>query len=78
MFLVIFPAMISFLPGFELDWCLIFIPIVNISLAAKGILMGTYKGGFIFLIFISTFIYAGFSIFATKRFFEKKEVLFRT
>jgi sodium transport system permease protein len=78
MFVVIFPAMISFLPGFELNWRLVFIPIVNVSLAAKEILMGTYKWGFILLIFISTFIYAGFSIFVTKRLFEKEEVLFRT
>ena len=78
MFLVILPAMISFLPGFELDWRLVFIPIVNISLAAKEVLMGTYKWGFILLIFISTFIYAGFSIFVTKRLFEKEDVLFRT
>lgn len=78
MFLVILPAMISFLPGIELDWGLVFIPIVNISLAAKEVLMGTYKWGFILLIFISTLIYAGFSIFVTKRLFEKEEVLFRT
>ncbi len=78
MFVVIFPAMISFLPGFELNWRLAFIPIVNVSLAAKEILMGTYKWGFIALIFISTLIYAGFSIFVTKRLFEKEEVLFRT
>ncbi|KPL01753.1 MAG: hypothetical protein AMJ73_09985 [candidate division Zixibacteria bacterium SM1_73] len=78
MFVVILPAMISFLPGFELDWRLVFIPIVNISIAAKEVLLGTYKWGFILLIFISTFIYAGFSIFVTKRLFEKEEVLFRT
>lgn len=78
MFVVILPAMISFLPGVELDWRLALIPIVNVSLAAKEVLMGTYKWGFIVLIFISTFIYAGFSIFVTKRLFEKEEVLFRT
>ncbi len=78
MFLVILPAMISFLPGFELDWRLVFIPVVNISMAAKEVLMGSYKWGFILLIFVSTFIYAGFSIFVTKRLFEKEEVLFRT
>ena len=78
MFVVILPATISFLPGFELDWRLVFIPIVNISIAAKEVLLGTYKWGFILLIFISTFIYAGFSIFVTKRLFEKEEVLFRT
>jgi sodium transport system permease protein len=78
MFLVILPAMISFLPGFELDWRLVFIPIVNVSLAAKQILLGSFKWGFILVIFISTFIYAGFSVFVTKRLFEKEEVLFRT
>lgn len=78
MFLVILPAMISFLPGFELDWGMVFIPIVNISLASKEVLMGTYKWGFILLIFVSTFIYAGLSIFVTKRLFEKEEMLFRT
>lgn len=78
MFVVIFPAMISFLPGFELNWRLAFIPIVNISLAAKEVLLGTYRWGFILSIFISTLIYAGFSIFVTKRLFEKEEVLFRT
>jgi hypothetical protein len=65
------------LPGSKLDWGLVFIPIVNISLAAKEVLMGTYKWGFIALIFISLSS-AGFSIFVTKRLFKKKEVLFRT
>ena len=78
MFLVILPAMISFLPGFELDWRLVFIPIVNVSLASKEVLMGSYRWGFILVVFLSTFIYAGFSIFVTKRLFEKEEVLFRT
>jgi sodium transport system permease protein len=78
MFVVILPAMVSFLPGVELDLRLVFIPVINISMAAKEVLMGTYKWGFIILIFISTFIYAGFSIFVTKRLFEKEEVLFRT
>jgi sodium transport system permease protein len=78
MFVVILPAMVSFLPGFELDWRLALIPVVNISMATKEVLLGTYKWSFILLIFISTFIYAGFSIFVTKRLFEKEEVLFRT
>ena len=78
MFVVILPAMVSFLPGFELDWRLALIPVVNISMATKEVLLGTYKWSLILLIFISTFIYAGFSIFVTKRLFEKEEVLFRT
>lgn len=78
MFVVILPAMISFVPGIELSWGLALVPIVNISLAARDILLGTFRWGFIGLIFFSTFIYAAFSIFVTKRLFEKEEVLFRT
>jgi len=78
MFVVILPAMISFVPGIELSWGLAFVPIVNISLAAREILLGTFRWGFIILIFLSTFIYASFSIFVTKRLFEKEEVLFRS
>ncbi len=78
MFVVILPAMISFIPGIELNWGLAFVPIVNISLAAREVLLGTFRWEFIGLIFVSTFVYASFSIFVTKRLFEKEEVLFRT
>lgn len=78
MFVVILPAMVSFIPGIELNWGLAFVPIVNISLAAREILLGTFRWEFIGLIFVSTFIYASFSIFVTKRLFEKEGVLFRT
>ena len=78
MFVVILPAMINFIPGIELNWGLAFVPIVNISLAAREVLVGTFHWAQIGLIFISTFIYASFSIFVTKRLFEKEDVLFRT
>jgi len=78
MFVVILPAMVSFIPGIELNWGLAFVPIVNISLASREVLLGTFRWEFIALIFVSTFIYASFSIFVTKRLFEKEGVLFRT
>lgn len=78
MFLVILPAMTSFIPGIELNWKLAFVPIVNISLAMREVLLGTFHWEQIFLIFLSTLIYASFSIFVTKRLFEKESVLFRT
>ncbi|MGB2769304.1 MAG: ABC transporter permease subunit/CPBP intramembrane protease [Candidatus Zixiibacteriota bacterium] len=78
MFVVILPAMVNFIPGVELNWGLAFVPIVNISLAAREVLVGTFHWAQIGLIFISTFIYASFSIFVTKRLFEKENVLFRT
>ncbi len=78
MIVVIMPAMISFMPGVELNWILALVPIVNVSLALKEVLLGTYNFGFIALIFLSTLIYASFSIFITRRLFEKEQVLFRT
>jgi sodium transport system permease protein len=78
MFLVILPAMINFIPGVELNWALALVPIVNVSLASREVLLGTFNWGLIGLIFLSTFIYASFSIFVTKRLFEKEGVLFRT
>ncbi len=78
MFVVILPAMVSFIPGIELNWALSFVPIVNISLATREVLLGTFHWEQIALIFVSTIIYASFSIFVTKRLFEKEGVLFRT
>ena len=78
MFVVILPAMISFVPGIELNWALAFVPIVNISLAMREVLLGTFHWEQIALIFVSTVIYASFSIFVTKRLFEKESVLFRS
>lgn len=78
MFVIILPAMINFIPGVELNWGLAFVPIVNISLAAREVLLGTFRWEIIGLIFVSTFVYASFSIFVTKRLFDKEDVLFRT
>jgi sodium transport system permease protein len=78
MFVVILPAMVSFVPGIELNWALAFVPIVNVSLATREVLLGTFYWGQIILIFVSTVIYASFSIFVTKRLFEKESVLFKS
>jgi hypothetical protein len=40
--------------------------------------LGTFHWEQIGLIFVSTLVYASFSIFVTKRLFEKEDVLFRT
>jgi sodium transport system permease protein len=75
---IILPAMVSFLPGFELSARLAFIPVINTSLVLKEVLLGTYHWGFIGLIFLSTTIYALIAIFITRRLFEREQVLFRT
>ena len=40
-FLVIIPAMIALMPGVELNWQTVWIPILNIALATKEIIAGT-------------------------------------
>lgn len=78
MIVIILPAMVSFMPGFELSTGMAFIPVMNMSMALKEVLLGTYNWGFIGLIFLSTAIYASIAIFITRRLFEKEQVLFRT
>lgn len=76
--LIILPAMASFLPGLEISFGIAFIPVINISLTLKQVLLGTYNWGYIGLIFLSTALYAGIAVFVTRSLFEKEGVLFRT
>lgn len=76
--IIIMPAMASFLPGLELSSGIAFIPFINISLALKEVLLGTYNWGYIGQIFLSTALYAGIAVFITRKLFEKEQVLFRT
>lgn len=78
MILAILPALVSFLPGVELDYALAFVPLVNIALSIKNAIMGHINWLFVALIFLSTLIYAGFAIFIAHRLFEKESVIFRS
>jgi sodium transport system permease protein len=78
MFVVILPAMVSFLPGVELNTKLALVPILNVSLVAKEVFAGMYPWSYIALIFGSTLLYAGAAIFVAVRQFNREEVLFRT
>lgn len=77
MFLVILPAMGSFLPGVELNAKMALIPILNVSLLAKEVFSGQYPLDMIALIFGSTTVYAAIALFFAFRQFQKEEVLFR-
>lgn len=78
MIVIILPALITFIPGVELNLELAFVPLVNICLSIKEALMGNINWLYISIIFISTALYASFAIFVTHRMFEKEGVLFRT
>jgi sodium transport system permease protein len=77
-FLVILPAMASFIPGIELNARFALVPILNISLASKEILSGSYPWTMLGLIFLSTSLYAGGALYWAYRQFQREEVLFRT
>lgn len=78
MLLLIPPALVSFLPGVELNFESALIPLVNISLVLKETLMGNVKPLYLAIVFISAVVYAGVGIFISHRLFEKESVMFRS
>lgn len=75
---VIIPAMVSFVPGIELNWGLAVVPVVNLCLALKEVLLGIHDPLLIAVVFFSTTVYAAFALFVATRMFERESVLFRT
>jgi len=73
----IMPAVASLLPGVELNHWLALIPVLNVSLACKEILSGTYHWNYIALIFGSTCVYAAGALAAAVALFKRESVLFR-
>ena len=78
MIIVILPALVSFIPGVELNLQLAFVPLVNICLTIKEALMGNITWLYVLIVFLSTTLYAAFAIFITHRLFEKESVIFRS
>lgn len=77
MMLVIFPAMMSLIPGSESAYDKAWYPVVNVSLVMKSILNGVMDPRMIGITILSTAIYAGIAIFITMKVFEKETVIFR-
>jgi sodium transport system permease protein len=75
--LVVLPAVVSVLPGVELNAGLALIPVLNISLVSKEIVAGTYHWNYIVLIFVSSCAYAAAALAVAIRLFQREEVLFR-
>ncbi len=76
--IVIFPAMLSSLPGFEMSTAFFLIPIFNVSLIIRGILQGDVSTVNFAITTAANLVYAGIAfVFATKQ-FENENVLFRS
>jgi sodium transport system permease protein len=75
---VILPAMVSFVPGVELEWGFTVVPVVNLCLALKEVLLGIHQPAKILAVFAVTALYAAFALFVATRMFQRESVLFRT
>jgi len=78
MFIVIFPAIAAIIPGIELTPKLAIVPILNVSLLCKELVIGTYHWKYIILIFLSTCGYAAGALFLAVKMFQRESVLFRS
>lgn len=76
--LIVIPAVASMLPGVELTPKLSLIPILNVSLLCKELVVGTYHWNSIALIFVSTCVYAAVALFLAVKMFQREDVLFRS
>jgi sodium transport system permease protein len=76
-FIVIMPAVASFLPGIELNMKTALIPIMSTSLVSKEIVAGAHPWGYIALIFASSCVYGSIALAIAVRMFNREDVLFR-
>lgn len=74
---IILPAVIGMLPGVELNSRLALVPILNVSLAGKELVSGSWPWGHLALIFGSSCAYAAIAVALAVRTFNRESVLFR-
>jgi sodium transport system permease protein len=78
LFMVIIPAIAAIIPGVELTPKLAIVPILNVSLLCKELVIGTFHWNYIAIIFASTCVYAGAALFIAVKMFQRESVLFRS
>jgi sodium transport system permease protein len=76
-FIVIIPAIAAMAP-IDLNAKLALVPILNVSLLCKELVIGTYHWNFIAIIFTSTCAYAAVALFLATKMFQRESVLFRS
>lgn len=76
-FVVIIPAIAAMAP-IDLDAKLALVPILNVSLLCKELVIGTYHWNYIAIIFTSTCAYAAVALFLAVKMFQRESVLFRS
>lgn len=71
-------AMISFVPGIEMNNLMALIPIVNIALLFKAVMMNDYQLSHLFLVIFSTVVLDVIAIWGTIKLFSTEGILFRS
>ena len=77
MIVVILPAAIGLLPGMSLTTSTAIIPILNVSLATRGIIAGTFSPLILAEVYVSLIVYAGVSLFVCAKIFAREDAIFR-
>ncbi|RME77604.1 MAG: ABC transporter permease [Planctomycetota bacterium] len=75
--LAILPAMIGIIPGIKLDFQLSLVPIVNMSLFLKELLLGEWTWMTFLLTSLANLLYSMIAFFFCLRIFQSEKVLFR-
>lgn len=74
---VIFPAFIALLPGIELNTWTALVPVLNVSLATKAVIGGTFSVGHLALVYISLIAFAAIGLAVCAHLFQRENVIFR-
>lgn len=77
MFVVIAPAIVGALPGIDLNWKTMFVPILNTSLVSKEIISRTYDWTAMAAVFGTTCAYAAIGLAVAVHMFNREDILFR-
>jgi sodium transport system permease protein len=77
MIVAILPAMVSMVPGVEPSLKLALVPVINVALMLKEVIIGSCDPLIMTITLISTLIYAGLGIWVAFRQFQRESVLFR-
>lgn len=77
MLAAIVPALLSMLPGIELNAAMALVPVMNVSLMAKELFSGNHPWGLMGLVFLTSLAYAALGLYVAFKQFHREEVLFR-
>jgi sodium transport system permease protein len=69
------PAVLTMLPGVQIGAVTAFVPIVNVALLIKAVLVSEAPADFVFLTLLSSAAYAGLAILLAARVFQQEQVL---